>query len=382
MPPHNKTIENKRQRSEKSTQRNVLTNRLQDYRKYSTNPADFQTWLDRIYSKINLSIPVVSALLGVFVYFIGLSIAATFDFGKEYINTSAIYIGVFGISLVSGVVRFASLRIHSVFESFRPCFMVDDDTYFSFIKRWFSKLSNDTGNLVIAGNYIVLALLVAYSEFFLSPLTGRVQYGALKAYFFEPFWYQPEYLWGKAIIIAFYGICVALPLGIATRLLYLNYEFMKDVRNLPVIPLIKTIRIRFREIVDYYLYIIFTWSIGISLFGIAFFNGLNIDSIIFLSALNILGIGTFIAPQLCYRNYVLQSATILTRQTLTTFYSDMGIKLHERPISQLGTSKRLQLNSATESLEGSINWWVYDLPDLIIFILAQAVIYGLTFLQS
>ena len=112
MPPRNKTIEKKRQRSEKSTQRNVLTSQLQDYQKYSTNPADFQTWLDRIYSKINLSIPVASALLGAFVYFIGLSIAATFDFGKEYINTSAIYIGVFGISLVSGVVRLASTWWH------------------------------------------------------------------------------------------------------------------------------------------------------------------------------------------------------------------------------------------------------------------------------
>lgn len=381
MPPRNKAREKKRQHSAKSTQRDILTNKLLDYQKYSTKPADFQTWLDRIYSKINLSIPVSSALLGAFVYFIGLSIAATFDFGKEYINTSAIYIGIFGISLVSGVVRFASLRIHSIFENFRPCFMVDDDTYISFIKRWFSELSNDAGNLIIAGVYIVLALLVAYSEFFLSPLTGRVQYGALKAYFFEPFWYQPEHLWGKAIIIAFYGICVALPLGIATRLLYLNYKFMKDLRNLPVIPLIKTIRIRFREIVDYYLYIIFTWSIGIGLFGIAFFNGLNIDSIIFLSALNILGIGTFVAPQLCYRNYVLQSARMSTRQTLTTFYSNMRVKLHERPISQVDASKNLQLVGATESLEGNINWWVYDLSDFVIFILAQVVVYGLTLLQ-
>ena len=377
MPPRNKAREKKRQ-----SKKRIVENKTQNYQKYSTNPADFQTWLDRIYSKINLSIPVTSALLGAFVYFIGLSIAATFDFGKEYINTSAIYIGVFGISLVSGVVRFASLRIHSVFESFRPCFMVDDDTYISFIKRWFFKLSNDTGNLLVAGVYIVLALLVAYSEFFLSPLTGRAQYGALKAYFFEPFWYLPEYLWGKAIIIAFYGICVALPLGIATRLLYLNYKFMKDVRNLPVTPLIKTIRIRFREMVDYYLYIIFTWSIGIGLFGIAFFHGLNIDSMIFLSALNILGVGAFIAPQLCYRNYVLQGARVLTRQTLTTFYLNMGIKLHERPISQIDPSNKLQLNSATESLEGNIDWWVYDLPDFIIFMLAQVVVYGLTFLQS
>jgi hypothetical protein len=366
-------MDNKHQNTKK-----LARSKVQDYQKYSTDPADFQTWLDRVYSKLNFPTPIATALIGAIVYFLGLSMAATFDFGKEYIYTSGIYIGVIGICLVSGVVRYASLRIHSVFENLRPCFMIDDDTYHSFVKRWFSKLSSN-GNLAIAGVYIVLALLVAYSEFF-TPL-NRVQYGATKAYFFEPFWYQPENLWSKTIIIAFYGICVALPLGTATRLLYLNYKFMGEVKKLPVVPLIKTIRIRFREIVDYYLYIFFTWSIGIGLFGIAFFKGLNIDSILFLSIMNVLGIGAFISPQLCYRSFILKSLRVTTNQSLKEYYSTIDINLRERPTSSIVNSEKLHHNGAIEISRESINWWIYDLPDIIFFMLAQLIVYGATFLQ-
>lgn len=367
-------MDSKRQDKKKSAR-----SKVQNYQKYSTNSTDFQTWLDKIYSKLNFSTPTATVIIGAIVYFLGLFMAVIFDFGKEYIHTSGIYIGVIGICLVSGVVRYASLQIHNVFENLRPCFMVDDDTYCSFVKRWFSKLSNN-GNLAVAGIYIVVALLVAYNEFF-TPL-NRVQYGATKAYFFEPFWYQPENLWSKTIIIAFYGICVALPLGTATRLLYLNYKFMGEVKKLPVVPLIKTIRVRFREIVDYYLYIFFAWSIGIGLFGIAFFKGLQIDSILFLSLMNILGIGAFISPQLCYRNFILQSLKATTNQSLKEYYSTIDINLRERPTFSMVNPENLHHSGAAELSRERINWWVYDLPDLIIFILAQVIIYGLTFLQS
>ncbi len=366
----------KNKKRSKGKLHNLASSRSQDYREYSTNPSEFQTWLDKIYSKLNLTILAATIVIGIFVYFSGLLIAATFDFGREYINSYAIYIGVFGISLVSGVVRYASSEIHNVFEYFRPCLITDDDSYKLFINRWFSKLANNTGNYMVAGVYGILALLVAYSEFFLSPLTGRVQFGSMKPYFLESFWYQPENLWNKVIIIAFYGLCVALPLGTATRLLYLNFAFMIDLQKFRVVPLINTLRIRFREVVNYYLFIYFTWSIGIGLFGIVFFNDLNIDSIVFLSALNILGIGAFVAPQLCYRSFVLTSARVLTNRVLSDYYSTMRINLDERiPV--------LPRNSdvAIESLEGRINWWVYDFPDIIVFILAQIIIYGATFLQ-
>ncbi len=365
-----------KKRMGKGKSRQLSLNQIQDYREYSTDPTEFQTWLDRIYMKLNLSTFSATIVIVGIVFFLGLLIAATFDFGKEYISSSAIYIGIFGISLVSGVVRYASVNIHNVFENFRPCLTIDDDTYKSFIGRWFSRLSNNTGNFMVVGIYSVLALLVAYSEFFLSPLIGRVQYGALKPYFFESFWYQPESLWGKVIIIAFYGLCVAFPLGTATRLLYQNFAFMKDLSRLPVVPLIKTIRLRLREVVDYYSFIIFTWSIGIGLFGIVFFNGLDIDSIIFLSTLNILGIGAFIAPQLSYRSFILKVTKQTTNQALTNFYSTMQTKLNERDVLLPDSSEY-----TIESPEERINWWIYDVSDIIVFILAQFVVYGATLLQ-
>ena len=289
--------------TQKSGTKNV---KALDYRKYATDPANFQTWLDVIYSKIHLPIPAASALIGATVFLSGLLIASTFDFSAEYFRTKAIYVGVFGISLVSGVVRYASLNIHGVFENLRPCFPIEDGTYKSLISRWFSKLSKNTGNTVSIAIYSFLAVLLAFGDF-LSPLENRQSSVSLKAYFFEPFWYAPENLWGKAIIIAFYGICVAFPLGIATSLLVNNRSFMRDMGNLPVIPMPQIIRMRLREVLEFYLRILFTWSIGIGLFGLVFFNDLDALSIIFLSIMNFFSLTTFVSPQLCYRSYLKQA---------------------------------------------------------------------------
>ncbi len=351
--------------------------RTLDYRKYSTDPVEFQTWLDVIYSKIRLPVPAASALIGTIVFLSGLLIASTFDFGAEYFRTKAIYVGVFGISLVSGVVRYASLNIHDAFENLRPCFPIDDETYRSLIGRWFSKLSKNTGNALTIAIYSFLAVLLAIGEFF-SPLENRQSGVSLKAYFFEPFWYAPENLWGKAIIIAFYGICVAFPLGIATSLLVNNRSFMKDLIKLPVIPLPQIIRMRLREVLEFYLRILFTWSIGIGLFGLVFFTDLDTLSIIFLSIMNFFGLTTFVSPQLCYRNYVRQAGRWTTQQALKTFYSRSKIKLNERPgnsmlddgISQSG--EPLQWKYARPT--------IYEWTDFVVLIASQLVIYGSVFL--
>jgi len=106
------------------------------------------------------------------------------------------------------------------------------------------------------------------------------------------------------------------------------------------------------------------------------FYGLNVDSIVFLSMLNILGIGAFIAPQLCYRSFVLANTKTLTNQVISDYYSNMQIHLDERTPTLPRSS-----DVVIESLNGRINWWIYDFSDILIFILAQIIIYGIAFLQ-
>jgi hypothetical protein len=355
---------------EKNRDKNART---LDYRKYSTNPIEFQTWLDVIYSKIHLPIPVASALIGATVFLSGFVIASTFDFSAEYFRTKAIYIGVFGIALVSGMVRYASLNIHRVFETLRPCFLIEDKPYKALISRWFSKLSKNTGNAVAIAIYGLLAILAAFAEFF-SPLENRQSALSLKAYFFEPFWYTPENLGCKTIIIAFYGICVAFPLGIATSLLINNRSFMKDLINLPVVPMPQIVRVRLREVLDFYLRILFAWSIGVGLFGLVFFNALDALSILFLSILNVFALTTFVLPQLCYRRYLRQAEMWATRQALKRYYSRSKIKLDERPGNSIMDDAFFQADNPAQGAYARPT--IYEWTDFIVLIVSQLIVYG------
>lgn len=345
--------------------------RLMDYRGYATDPIHFRTWLDAIYARVGLSIPATSALIGAVVLLSGFLLAETFGFGVPYLRTKAIYIGIFGISLVSGMIRYASLNIHRVFEYVRPCFWVDDTAYQSFLARWFSRMSKGAGNAVFIALYGLLAVLLAVGEF-LGPLENRVSSLSIKAYFFEPFWYTPENLWGKIALIAFYGICIAFPLGFATSLLTKNMLFMRELGDLPVIPSPRLIRTRFRAVVDFYLRIVFAWSIGIGLFGLVFFTRLDVWSVAFLSLMNLLGLAAFISPQLCYRKYLEQADRAMTRRALNDLYARVGIRLFERP-ALLPDSPFSDESTRHPAL-------VHTWTDFLVLLAAQMIVYGTVFL--
>jgi len=374
----NNKINARRQKNAASPKKNRIKNvRTLDYRKYSTDPIEFQTWLDVIYSKIRLPIPAASALIGATVFLAGLLIASTFDFGAEYFRTKAIYVGVFGIALVSGMVRYASLNIHGVFENLRPCFPIEDEAYKSLISRWFSKLSKNTANALSIAIYSFLAVLLAIGEFS-RPLENRQTGISLKAYFFESFWYTPENLGSKTLVIAFYGICVAFPLGIATSLLVNNRSFMKGMGNLPVIPMPQIIRVRLREVLEFYLRILFTWSIGVGLFGLVFFNDLDALSITFLSIMNSFALTTFVSPQLCYRNYVRQAERWITQQALNAFYSRWKIKLNARPGNAITDVAPFQAGDPIQWTQTRLS--VYEWTDFVVLTAAQLIVYGTVFL--
>jgi hypothetical protein len=369
-----------------SDPQNAMPNETMDYHKYATDPGQFQTWVDVIFSRFKLPIFVTAALLGIAVYFVGLFIAATINFGREYIGTRAIYFGVFGISLVSAMVRYASLTIHQVFEDFRPCYPVSDEVYSTMVKRWFTRLSRTSGNLSVVFVFILMAMLLVFSEFSIGYQTQVVAVGSFKIFTFEPFWYFPENLGVKTLIIMLFGVAVAFPLGTAFRLLSLNFLFLMDVKKFPVISNPDILRVRIRELLDFYVLAYMTWSVGIALFGVVFFNGLDLTSFLLLSILNVLGLLTFVGPQIIYRDYILRSYRYFTGQTLRSYYSQAGVILNERQneVLQSVASPELlamrNVNGTTSAIPEKLNLCIYTFWDFLGLAASQAIVYGSVFL--
>jgi hypothetical protein len=358
-----------------------------DYEVYSTDPAEYQTWVDIIFRKLKLPIPLVAIGLGLIVLLTGLAIASTIGFRLEYLSTYPIYIGAFGIVWVTGIIRHASLSFHSAYEELRPCFLVDDLTYKKVIDEWYTLLSNNKRNFIWVLGLFIAACIVVYFSFFCPNLVKFLNIESLRPGAFPSFWFTQDHIHVKALIVIWFGLCVAFPLGTAARLLVINFFFLLNLRHFPVIPLGNVVRVRLRKITNLYTFISMTWFVGVALFGIVLFENLDLLSIAALLLLSSLGTLTFLTPQVVFMNFVLRSNRIASQWTLAAFCDHLNIGLRERQILNVPTSKYFHI-AKMEDLAGFVEassqspLWVYDPSDFILLLVGQAISLGSVFFES
>jgi len=358
-----------------------------DTRFYSTNPRDFQTWVDILFDKIKLPVPITAILIGIIPFLGGLLISSIIDFEIEYLQTIPIYIGVFGIAWVLGVIRYGSVSVHKVYEGLRPCFLVTDEEYSSIIKIWFEKMRSHKGNFLSAVFLALSAWGVVYLTFFQMNFIQRLGLVSLRPYAFPQYWYEPHHVLIKALIIAFWGVCVAFPLATAGRILVYNFLFLLSLRHWPVIPIPTVVRMRLQVVNNLYILVSMTWFVGVSLFGFVLFDALDIVSVTFLSILSFLGTLTFLTPQLIYRSYLVHSHELASQWILSSFYNRLNIQLEEQNSTVVPASLGAQfagLKNFKDVADASkkSDTWVYDPSDFIFLLIGQIVSFGSVYLEN
>ena len=358
-----------------------------DVQSYSTNPTEFRTWVDILFEKIKLPLPITATMIGLVPFLGGLLISSTIGFEIEYLQTIPIYIGAFGIAWVLGVIRYASRSVHRVYEELRPCFLVTDREYSSVIKTWFERMRSHRGNFWAAGFLTLLAWVVVYFSFFQSDLIQRINLTSLRPYIFPQYWYTSQNLPIKALIIAYWGVYVALPLATAGRILVYNFLFLLSLRHWPVIPIPSVVRMRLQVTNNLYILVSMTWFVGVALFGFVLFDVLDILSLVFLSILSLFGTLTFLTPQLIYRLYLVHSQKLASQWILSCFYDRLHIQLEERRLNIIPTklgSEVAGLESLKDFVEASkkSDTWVYDPSDFVFLIIGQIVSFGSVYLEN
>lgn len=351
-----------------------------DYKKYTTESKYFSTWVDVIFNMSPISYISTSIILGVFIYLGGLLLAWTINFHYNYITTFPIYLGVFGVSFVCCAIRFGSQQVHDSYEQLRPCFLIYDSQYNYVIKKWYERASNNQGHFIFSLFFIFFGWATVYFQIyqqeFLTEM-GIKSFGP--AFFSEKDWYTSEGKNTKAFILCYYAVFVSLPLGTAARILLHNFFLLLDFRNFPVIPVSNLLRGRLRKTADFYIIISVTWFVGVALFGILFFDNVDVVSITLIVLMSLLGILTFITPQIVYRIFLTKSELLSNQWTTSSFYEYFNIKLVERENNALITIEEGKSLTNLKELKGfadtatPVKLWVYDMTDVLTFIGGQAL---------
>lgn len=359
-----------------------------DYERFATSPKEFKAWFDYLFDISPFPAPITSAIVGFFVFLIGLILSLNIKFEKGYTQTPAIYIGCFGIAWVLWVLRKASLTVHEALEDLRPCFLVDDEEYKYRITFWLSKMISHSGNFLYSILFFVIALIVVYIGLFRPDITQKINIRSLRpVFFFPPYWFTDDNLQFKAVILSFYGLCVALPLGTSFRLMLLNILFLLDIQKFPVIPAPNIIRSRLRSLTNLYVFISGSWFIGVALFGAVFFKTLDAFSALFIGILSLLGIMIFLAPQIILIRYLNRSYRLVCDLNLQVLNKLFGIKLREKSRRNYVYEIKVDADNLTNlaNIIGATSKpeiLIYDFRDFLVIISGQIISFMSVFVQS
>ena len=301
-----------------------------NYRDYSTNPDDYRTWVDAVYEFMGGNFIVCTLIMAVPVFFCGYYLAKTVDFEYSYLISLPIYLGVFGIMLVSGAIRLASLYVHHAYGALRPCILIPDRDYKRLIDKWFKRFSNNRENLlwgwILTVAFCVLIFIALYRPDIFE--VWGVEFLRPK-HFSERGWFEPDGRFIKTLIIMIYAFHCGTLLATAIRTLALNVGFLLGLRHLPVLPILNLIKIRLEIITNFYVRISIAWFVGVSLFGYLFFDDLDTYGVVTLMALATIGVLTFLTPQYVYRLLLIRSTRLSSSWILAAFYQHFGLDLQE-----------------------------------------------------
>lgn len=343
---------------------------------YRTEFSNHKLWLDKIYDLLGFSDIVCSILLGATPLLIGFIYSLFIGFHELYITTLPIWLGVLGITLTCYSIRYGSKSFHSKYSYLRPCFIVSDIRYKEFVSTWFDRLSNNYPTFVFSIIAFLLFISLAYIRYYHSGILVDLNLTSIEPKgFLIKNWYEEPYINLKYILMSLFAAFVAFPLITALRLLYINFFFLMDFKNLRVIPFSNILKIRLRKITNMYIIISLLWMIGVSLFGVLFFTKFDLVSLSLISTLSVLGILTFSAPQLIYRNLLIKSEEVNSSLVINSFYEKLGGKLddinngvYKNTINKFKIDEYVDIIGSTQIADK----WIYNPGQVAAFVMGQA----------
>lgn len=345
---------------------------------------DFRTWIDRFYDRLPMGLVVPSILGGLFVYMLGFGIAYVASFQGTYVKTAPVYMGAFGIAWVTGAIRWASVQIRRALPDIRPCFLLSDDDFDAFLRKWLGRFTSNTGIVSVIAILVILAWIAVYISAFRPDILGHYRLISLRPTLFPDAWFEANVGWNVGILML-YGLACAAPLGTGLWILSVNIGFLSQLRTLRVLPIPGVILVKFRGMTNFYLFVAYTWFVGVGLFAGLFFGTFDAVAISVIATLGSFGFLTFLWPEYVFHGYLLRAHQEIADALIALYKQHIG----NAPLADVTTSiqpgawnDKLQIFESIAETSKPVDLWVHDLTDWAILIWGQSLPILAVFLRS
>ncbi len=338
--------------------------------------AGFGTWIDDLLARLvghrGMPAAVALPLFGVGLFLAGLAITLVFGYSSVYVRTLPAYLGVAGFVLVISAIRWMSRRFSRALVGMRPCFAPDDARYRQLEAKWVAHASGSRYFALFLSFFVIFCFAALWVSLAYPDLLMQFGVRSIRPSTFPPEWYE-----GHLALVAtlgLYALACGLALGTGVWLLVVNLAFLFEVAGLRVTPLPALLISRFRTITDIYLVVSLAWAVGVGLFTVLFSSQSDALIYVVLGVLALIGVATFLVPQIVFRHLLICSYDSLADGALAVYdarfkgETGAGVAAALRGVLE-GESYTSYIEMA--AMAAPTQTWVYDLRDLGLLVIGQ-----------
>jgi hypothetical protein len=313
-------------------------------------------WLDSIFGLFHGRVVLVSFGIALLTYALGLAIAWPIGFGPDYVNTSALYLGVLGIAWTGTFVGWGRHRIVTLLQDVSPAFGPSASEYEEAARNGLRKMLDwrpQAGiSLVligVSGVYVWMAtrtsLLPWFPSSWTSPDSGRLI---------------------KNMLLLVYAIPIVTLTTSALVFICMFTRFVMRLRGFVVVPVLPTALATLGPLAGFGLTLSVGWSVGVSLFILLFRPSPTIASSVLVCVLSLVSFVILFAPQYAIHRALAEMRVKLLEAAAQTLAGDVqpdGESL-AKFVNELADPRGQELLKVVESVATS-RTWAYGYSGLI-----------------
>lgn len=342
------------------------------------NGKEYELWLDKIAKIFKVNFITVSLIVSGSTFLFTFLIALIGGFGKQFLYTKQIYLGVFGIFWVVASLLWGTSRYSNIWTEIKVCFNVSKSDYDKVVQKWLKRITNNWISFILTlFTGAPLYYLLIYS--FTSNSSDKFK---IVPCILPIFWYAHDTILSlKVLIITIYFWVVISLIVTAAWALVGHMLLTMDVGRFPLKEIYNASQ-RLISLASFSLIASVAWFVGVSLIIVLLENNLsNFVALMVVITLSVIGILLFFVPQITIHSSLeKEKENLLLR--IGEEYDNLLEELLGSSEDKLDTiTSRIDKIEKIKDYTANIRTWIYDLPTLIRLV-AASLLPLLTFFLS
>lgn len=315
--------------------------------------------------------------IGMSVYIVGLTVAATSGWGAVYLGSPAFLLGAAGVGWVWATIGSRVKDAYTLYVDLGDVYETPVEDYEGFIAGEHRQILSWRNQALISTPIASLFVVAGYVAFFRWPTSmfgERIQ--SIRPWpFMEDVYVSPN-VQAKYGVVTLFALIIGISLGVTLWLMIRESVTIARMGRFVPIPLPEVIRSRLEPLADFHTRFASEWSVGVVLFLVMFWRTPDLASVVLLAGLAIIGLAAFIIPQRLLSRLVRRSyerACVLTLRSYQDAHSSAAI-----PGAATG---ELQLLASLRAATAPAKYSVYGFDELLRWMLSQVVAFACVGIQ-